>query len=175
MKRRLVEQMVAEGQSVKVELETLGLARSSCYYRPVKREPRPLNEALVKAIEGVRQGRAEVYGYRKVTETLRATGWIVNGKQVLRHLRALGLIQPRKTRGRKWSRPSIVRPEACNTYWEADLTYVWAGHANAYLCAVIDAYDQDIVGDVFLDRCRAREASKALEDAVISRFGGAGT
>lgn len=173
MKRNLAEQMVAEGRSVKVALETVCLSRSSYYYRPVKhRKPRPLDESLVKAIEEVRRGYAEVYGYRKVTEALRAEGRVVNGKKVLRHLRALGLTQPRKMRGRKWSRPSIVRPEACNTYWEADLTYVWAGGANAYLCAVIDAYDKDIVGDVFSDRCRSREASKALEDAVIRRFGG---
>ncbi len=173
MKRNLVEQMVAEGQSVKVALETVGLSRSSYYYRPVKqRKPRPLDESLVKAIEEVRQGYAEVYGYRKVTEALRATGLAVNGKKVLRHLRVLGLTQPRKMRGRRWSRPSIVRPEGCNTYWEADLTYVWAGGVNAYLCAVIDVYDKDIVGDVFSDRCRAREAAKALEDAVVKRFGG---
>jgi putative transposase len=173
MKRRLAEQMVAEGQSVKVALEAVGLARSSYYYRPIKqRKPRPLDESLVKAIEEVRHGYAQVYGYRKVAESLRAAGWVVNGKKVLRHLQVLGLTQPRKMRGRKWSRPSNVRPDACNTYWEADLTYVWAGDANAYLCAVIDAYDRDIVGDVFSDRCRAREASKAVEDAVIRRFGG---
>ena len=173
MKRNLAEQMVVEGQSARVALGAVGLARSSYYYLPVKqRRPRPLDESLVKAIEEVRQGYAEVYGYRKVTEALRATGWVVNGKKVLRHLRALGLTQPRKMRGRKWSRPFKVRPEACNMYWEADLTYVWDGGANAYLCAVIDAYDKDIVGDVFSDRCRAKDASKALEDAVIGRFGG---
>ena len=173
MKRNLAEQMVVEGQSTRVALGAVGLARSSYYYLPVKqRRPRPLDESLVKAIEEVRQGYAEVYGYRKVTEALRAAGWVVNGKKVLRHLRALGLTQPRKMRGRKWSRPSLVRPEACNMYWEADLTYVWDGGANAYLCAVIDAYDKDIVGDVFSDRCRAKDASKALEDAVIGRFGG---
>ena len=173
MKRNMAEKMASEGQPVKVALETVGLSRSSYYYRPIKqRKPRPLDESLVDAIREVRQGYAEVYGYRKVTEALRAAGWVVNGKKVLRHLRALGLTQPRKMRGRIWSRPSIVRPQSRNTYWEADLTYVWAGGANAYLCAVIDACDKDIVGDVFSDRCRAREAAKALEDAVVRRFGG---
>ncbi len=173
MKRNLAEQMIAEEQSVKVALETVGLSRSSYYYRPVKqRKPRPLDESLAKAIEEVRQGYAELYGYRKVTAALRATGLAVNGKKVLRHLRVLGLTQPRKMKGRRWSRPSIVRPEARDTYWEADLTYVWAGGSNAYLCAAIDVYDKDIVREVFSDRCRAREAAKALEDAVIRRFGG---
>ncbi|GAI66943.1 unnamed protein product [marine sediment metagenome] len=57
-------------------------------------------------------------------------------------------------------------------YWEADLTYVWTNSANAYLFVVIDACNQDIIGDVFSDRCRAREAVEALEEAVLSRFGG---
>jgi len=33
-------------------------------------------------------------------------------------------------------------------------------------------WDRDIVGDAFSDRCRAREAAEALENAVLSRFGG---
>ena len=106
---------------------------------------------------------------------LRDARWTVNAKMVLRHLRALGLTQPRKLKGRKWSRLAIVRPSACNTYWEADFTYVWTGNANAYLCVVIDAWDRDIIGDVFSDRCRAREAAEALKSAVLNRFWWTGT
>jgi len=173
MKRQLVEVLMTEGKPLKVALEAVGMARSSYYYRPVgQRKSRALDEALVRAIEEVRQGHAEVYGYRKVTMALRAAEWTINAKKVLRHLRALGLTQPRKQKGCKWARPAIVKPVACNTYWEADFTYVWTGSANAYLCVVIDAWDRDIVGDVFSDRCRAREAAEALEKAVLSRFGG---
>ena len=68
------------------------------------------------------QGHAEVYGYRKITMALRAAMWTVNAKKVLRHLRALGLTQPRKMKGYQWTRPGIVRPVVCNTYWEAELT-----------------------------------------------------
>jgi putative transposase len=162
-----------EGSSLKVALEAVGMARSSYYYQAVrKRKLRALDKALVGAINEVRQGHAEVYGYRKVTMALRAAGWTVNAKKVLRHLRALGLTQPRKMKGGKWSRPAIVRPAVCNTYWEADFTYVWTGNSNAYLCVVIDAWDRDIVGDVFSDRCRAWETAEALEKAVLSRFGG---
>jgi putative transposase len=173
MKRQMVKEMIAEGKSLKVALEAVGIAKSSYYYQPVrKRKPRVLDRALVEAIKEVRQGYAEVYGYRKVTMALRANEWTVNTKKVLRHLRALGLTQPRKTKGQKWSRPAIVRPTACNMYWEADLTYVWTGSSNAYLFVVIDACDRDIIGDVFSDRCRAIEAAEALERAVLSRFGG---
>lgn len=173
MKRQLVDGLKMEGKPLKTALEAVGMAKSSYYYQPVrKRKPRSLDEALVKSINEARQGHAEVYGYRKVTMALRAAGWTVNGKKVLRHLRALGLTQPRKLKAQKWSRPAVIRPSVYNTYWEADLTYVWTGSAKAYLFVVIDACNRDIVGDVFSDRCRAREAIEALEEAVLSRFGG---
>jgi len=173
MKRQLVEGLIMEGKPLKVALEAVGIAKSSYYYRPIgRRKPRALDEALVRAINEVLKGHAVVYGYRKVTMTLRAAGWMVNAKKVLRHLRALGLTQPRKLKGQRWSRPAIIRPSACNTYWEADLTYVWTGSANAYLFVVLDAWDRDIIGDVFSDRCRAREAAEVLERAVLIRFGG---
>ena len=124
------------------------------------------------AINTVRQGYNEVYGYRKITRALRELELKVNGKKVLRHLRALGLTQPRKLKGQRWTHPLLVKPDAPNTYWEADFTYVWTGQGNAYLCVVIDAWDRDIVGDVFSERCRAVEAAQALEMAVINRFGG---
>ena len=59
---------MAEGKPLKVALEAVGMAKSSYYYRSVsRRKPRALDKALVGAINAVRQGHAEVYGYRKVT------------------------------------------------------------------------------------------------------------
>ncbi len=169
MKRQLVEELMTEGKPLKVALEAVGMAKSSYYYRSVgQRKMRALDESLVRSISEVRQGYAGVYGYRKIE------GCKVNAEKVLRHLRALGLTQPKKLKGRKWSRPAIVKPAVCNTYWEADFTCVWTGNANAYLCVMIDAWDRGIIGDVFSDRCRAREAAEALEKAVLSRFGGRG-
>ena len=173
MKHQMVERLMMEGKPLKVALEAVGMAKSSYYYRPArKRKPQTLDEALVKAIHEILKGHAEVYGYRKVTMALRAARWTVNAKKVLRHLRVLGLTQPRKLKGQRWSRPAIIRPIVCNTYWEADLTYVWSGSSNTYLFVIIDAYDRDVAGDVFSDRCRALEAVKTLERAVLSRFGG---
>jgi len=173
MKRRLVDTLTKEGASLPAALKAVELSSSSYYYRPaVTRKPRALDMELVAAITAVRHGHNEVYGYRKITRTLKAQGMTVNGKKVLRHLRALGLTQPRKVKGQQWTRPAVITPDAPNSYWEADFTYVWTGQGNAYLCAVIDAWDRDIVGDVFSDRCRAVEAAEALEKAVLGRFGG---
>ena len=173
MKRELVTKMTSEGTPLAAALEAAELSSSSYYYRPKgTRKPKALDMDLVAAITAIRQGHNEVYGYRKITRTLKAQGMTVNAKKVLRHLRILGLTQPRKVKGVRWTQLEVVKPEEPNTYWEADFTYVWTGEGNAYLCAVIDGWDRDIVGDVFSDRCRAVEAAEALEKAVMRRFGG---
>lgn len=173
MKRRLVDKLTADGTPLAAALKATELASSSYYYRPaIKRKPRALDGDLVAAITTVRHGHNAVYGYRKITRLLNARGMPVNGKKVLRHLRALGLTQPRKLKGARWTRLELIKPNTQNSYWEADFTYVWTGQGNAYLCAVIDAWDRDIVGDIFSDRCRAIEAAEALEKAVLERFQG---
>jgi putative transposase len=173
MKRKLVEKMKVEGTPLPTALKAAELSSSSYYYKPKGvRKQRALDMDLVAAIHEVRKGRAEVYGYRKITQTLRTQGMMVNAKKVLRHLRILGLTQPRKVKGIGWTRLDVIKPEEQNTYWEADFSYVWTGSSNAYLCAAIDAWDRNIVGDVFSDRCRAIEAAEALEKAVMNRFGG---
>ena len=173
MKRKLIKKMTAEGTPLPAALKTAELSSSSYYYRPKgTRKPKALDMELVAAINTVRQGHAEVYGYRKITQTLKSQGMTVNAKKVLRHLRILGLTQPRKVKGIRWTRLDIIKPGAPDSYWESDFTYVWTGEGNAYLCAVIDGWGRDIVGDVFSDRCRAVEAAEALEKAVIRRFGG---
>jgi putative transposase len=173
MKRKLVKKMTSEGTPLPAAMKAAELSSSSYYYRPKgTRKSKALDMELVAAIAAIRQGYAEVYGYRKITQTLKAQGTKVNAKKVLRHLRILGLTQPRKLKGVRWTQLELVKPKNPNTYWEADFTYVWTGEGNAYLCAVIDGRDRDIVGDVFSDRCRAVEAAEALEKAVMRRFGG---
>ncbi len=173
MKRKLVKKITSEGTPLPAALKATELSSFSYYYQPKgERKTKALDMGLVAAITIVRHGRGEVYGYRKITQTLKAQGMTVNAKKVLRHLRILGLTQPKKVKGIGWRRMDLIKPDTPDSYWEADFSYVWTGEGNAYLCAVIDGWDRDIVGDVFSDRCRAVEASEALEKAVMRRFGG---
>ena len=164
--------MEQDGLSLTQALKAAELAKGSWYYRPRPRSPRPLNPKLVAAIEAAWSGSRGVYGYRKIYKTLRAGGLRVNKKAVLRHLRGMQRLQPRKIKGQRWTRPRVVKPTVSNVYWEMDLTYVWCGSRFGYLFAVLDAHDRGIPGAVFGDRCRAIEAIQALEEAVASRFGG---
>lgn len=164
--------MDEEGLSLTQGLQAAELAKSSWYYRSKPRLPRPLNPELVSAIEAAWPRTRGVYGYRKVHATLRADGLRVNKKAVLRHLRAMKRLQPRKIKGQRWTRPRVVKPTTSNVYWEMDLTYVWSGSRFGYLFAVVDAYDRGLPGARLGDRCRALEAVEALEEAVAARFGG---
>lgn len=160
------------GTPLKAALETAGLSKSSYFYKPGRRRPRPLDPELVAALEDLCRGREAVYGYRRMKRALLDRGIRANAKKVLRHTKAMGIQQPRKTRGMRWTRPRVVYPAAANLYWEADMTYIWTGEGFAYLFAVVDAFDRDIVGEWLSDRCRAAEAVKSLEVAVLARFGG---
>ena len=164
--------MDEDGLPLTEALQGAELAKSSWYYRPTPRPPRPLNPKLVAAIEAAWSGTRGVYGYRKVHAVLRAGGLRVNKKAVLRHLRVMQRLQPRKIKGQRWTRPRVVKPTVSNVYWEMDMTYVWCGSRFGYLFAVVDACDRGIPGATLGDRCRALEAVQALEEAVASRFGG---
>lgn len=153
-------------------LQAVGVARSTYHYHAKKRcRAYGYDSALCAAIKEVHK-QAPVYGYRKVWATLRARGWRVNKKRILRYLRHLKLLQPRKVKGRRFTRPALVVPTCSNTYWEEDLTYVWCGDCTQYLIALIDGYDKKIPGDYFGNRCRSDEASEVLERAVVQRFSG---
>jgi len=153
-------------------LQAVGLARSTYHYHARKRcREYGYDPALCAAVKEICE-KASVYGYRKVWATLRARGWRVNKKRVLRYMRHLKLLQPRKVKGQKFTRPALVVPTCSNTYWEEDLTYVWCGDCTNYLFALIDGFDKEIPGDHFGDRCRSDEASAVLEHAVLERFGG---
>jgi len=164
--------MTDENLSLTQACQAVGLAKSTWYYRARPRAPRSLNSNLVAAIDALWERTRGVYGYRKIHALLRAHGVLVNHKAVLRHLRRLDRLQPRKLKGVRWTRPRVVHPTSSNTYWEMDLTYVWCGSDFGYLFAVLDAYDKGVPGAHFGDRCRAQEAVQALEEAVATRFGG---
>jgi putative transposase len=127
---------------------------------------------LVEALEELKDYEL-VYGYRKVTKWLWKKKRIrANHKAVLRHMQKLNLTQPRKIKGIK-GLPQLPydEPKQSNMRWEGDLTHVWCGRdGQGYLFAFVDGYDNEILGDCFSQRCRAKEAIEALGKAVQHRF-----
>lgn len=81
-----VNQLRAQGKNLSSALASVGLLKSSYYYRPRTRRPRPLDERLVAALGQLEQIREDVYGYRKKTAYLRRQGHLFNPKKGYRHL-----------------------------------------------------------------------------------------
>ena len=162
-------QLVAQGSEAKLVAETVGVSRSSLYYRPkprASRADRSQDEAIIVAC-----GDKPAYGYRRVSWWLwRKQGLTVNGKRVLRVMRERGLlVAPRRLRARRQKEWGRVIAEAPNQVWQSDMTKVWAG-ANvgwAYLVSVIDCCTREIVGWDLSLRCRTQEAIAAVERAVL--------
>lgn len=175
--KTLVGECRAAGMTVKESLAVVDLPKSTYYHQGLltpSRRRRPLDETLCEHIRQVVEERP-VLGYRKVRFVLNTQhGFKVNGKKVLRHMRAMGLAQPkRKSTGGAGAPKGLVVPTASNRYWEMDFTYTTSGSDGmSYLAAIVDGFDKEIVGDEFSQRCRAVEAIKALEMAVMNRFGG---
>lgn len=165
-------QFLAQGCPVTLVAETVGISRSSLYYRSrprTSRANRGLDGIIVEAC-----GAKPAYGYRRVTWWMhRKPGLQVNGKRVLRVMRERGLlVTPRRTRARRKKEWSRIVAEHPNQLWQTDMTKVWAG-ANvgwAYLVSVIDCCTRDIVGWDLSLHCRAQESIVALERAVLEQM-----
>jgi len=165
-----VKRLMAEGARLGTALGAVGLGKSSWFYRPRPRAPRPLQPELVRMLRTLK-GYELCYGYRKVRAWLRRRGMAVNGKCLLRHLQALRMTQPRKRKGRPYASYPQMRPTAPNTYWEADTTGVSTGEGLLWACVVVDpAVGSLPVAGLMHTRCRAIEASAVLEAAVAAAF-----
>ncbi len=95
------------------------------------------------------------FGYKRMTRALSREGIIVNHKRVRRLMRGLGIKSViRKKRSFYGIRGSVIFPNVLNREFYAeipfqklvtDITYVRVGDTFAYLSAVLDLYNNEIV------------------------------
>jgi putative transposase len=97
------------------------------------------------------------YGYRRVTEELRARGMIVNHKRIARIMREDNLLAVRQDRSRPRghtlhaarvylnlaARLKLLGP---NQLWVADITYIRLACEFVYLAVVLDVFSRKVVG-----------------------------
>jgi putative transposase len=144
--------MLSHQYPVRQVCRVLGAPRSSYYY-----QPRPCDEASLKAAIERLAGEWPTYGYRRLTALLRREGVQVNHKHVLRLMRAMGLQGQRPARHPRTTCSHhgyprhqnlvqglpIVRPDQV---WVADITYVRLPEAFVYLAVLMDVYTRCIRG-----------------------------
>lgn len=117
------------------------------------------------------------YGYRRVTAALRAAGWVVNHKRVLRLMRADNLLCLRKKAFVRTTDsdhelriyPNLAREmkvTGLNQLWVADLTYIRLRFEFVYLAVILDAFSRRVIGWALGRTLEAKLALAALRMAI---------
>jgi hypothetical protein len=131
---------------------SLGVARSSLYYRKRRDNDTPLKTMLVTLA-----GRWPTYGYRRLRVELRRAGMHVNGKRVRRLMRELGLVQHSATGRVRTTNsvhalpryPNLIRDLAVSRpdqVWVADITYISLRSECVYLAIIMDVFTRAVRG-----------------------------
>jgi putative transposase len=136
--------------------------------------------ALRSAVQDVVIDHRWRYGYRRVTEELRARGMIVNRKRIARIMQEDNLLVVRQD----WSRPRGRTLRAARIYlnlatrmtllgpnqlWVADITYIRLACEFVYLAVVLDVFSRKVIGWALGRSLKAQLPIGALELAIANR------
>lgn len=168
------------GYSKKIVAGALGLHRSTLYRSHLGQErattKKPgLDEGLALRIRRILD-EEETFGYRRVWAHLRfKEGLDVNIKKVHRIMKVKGW------QCRLWNRlgrkgPKVERKRSCvdrpDILWSMDLTRIYCGRDGwCPLIGVMDNGSRELAGYRFNRQGRALEATDALNQAVMARYG----
>lgn len=155
--------------------DALGVPRSTAYYRPIGIERRPVvDETLAARVREI-IGRYPMFGIRRVWAWLRRRmGIEVNRKKVARLMRLKGwTLAKRKIGNRPRVEYSSSVAERPNERWATDIGMVFCGERDGWcsFVPVIDCCTRDVPGWELDRTARAKTAERALESALIERFG----
>ena len=167
--------LLASGKEVPVAklCRWLGLPRSTAYYQPRQRRERPIDEAMAARIKRIH--REEVTcGVRGTWSRLRYRDDIlVNRKKVHRIMKLRGWTLPKRRAGRRPRvKASSSIAERPNQRWATDLALIHCGKDGwCVFVPVIDCCTREVLGHALELTGRAKTAERALEEALLERFG----
>ena len=167
--------LLASGKQVPVTklCEWLGLPRSTAYYQPRARKPRAVDEAMAARIKRIHQ-QEPACGVRGTWSRLRFRDGIqVNRKKVHRIMKLKGWTLPKRRAGR---RPRVKASSSItalpNQRWATDLAMIHCGRDGwCVFVPVIDCCSREVLGHALELTGRAKTAERALEEALLARFG----
>lgn len=150
--RRQLIQVESRELSLRRQCELLAVNRSTLYYTAKTAERDDIN--LLNEIRDIWE-RHSYYGYRRITQELRAKGYFVNRKRVYRLMRWGGIqaIYPGPNTSRR-NKLHAIHPYLlkglsvikANQVWQVDITYLKLEQGFVYLVALIDVYSRYVVG-----------------------------
>ena len=163
-------QLMAESDvSLRKALGYTGLSRCTYYYKPKMRKM-DLDASTVERVKQVALKRPS-FGTRRMAAVLtREIGVPVNRKKVQRIFRALNWVSPAMKKSEIMrSKVRLLKPEAPNTLWEADMTYIWCGRDRwCYLFSVLDVFTRIWLGYAFDTRAGRENAIMSVNNALAS-------
>jgi putative transposase len=166
---------VQEQISLRRQCELLAVGRSGLYYEPVGTSAEEL--ALMRRIDEIHL-EWPFYGSRKLCESLRNEGTVVNRKHMQRLMRLMGLesVAPKPDTSKPHPKhpvfPYLLRNLAIsqpNQVWATDITYIPMAHGFAYLVAIIDWYSRRVLAWRLSNTLESGFCVEALQEA-LERF-----
>lgn len=151
----------------------LGLPRSTAYHQPRQRRPKPLDEAMAARIKQIHKNEPAC-GVRGTWSRLRhEQGHLVNIKKVHRIMKLKGWTLPKRRSG---NRPRVKITSSIaenpNQRWATDLALIHCGRDGwCVFVPVIDCCTREVLGHALERTGRAKTAERALEEALLARFG----
>ena len=172
---KVQQHLLASGHHASVKrLSTwLGLPRSTAYYQPRQRKPKPVDEVLAARIKQLHE-REPACGVRGTWSRLRfRDGVHVNRKKVHRLMKLKGWTLPKRIIGR---RPRVEHSRSVADHpdqrWATDLALIHCGRDGwCVFVPVIDCCTREVLGYALERTGRAKTAERALEEALLNRFG----
>lgn len=167
--------LLASGRSIPLTrlCEFFGVARSSAYYATRQRRERPIDEAMAARIKRIHR-EEPACGVRGTWSRLRfVEGVEVNRKKVHRIMKLKGWTLPKRRAGR---RPRVKGSSSIadqpDQRWATDLAMIHCGRDGwCVFVPVIDCCTREVLGHALELTGRARTAERALEEALLARFG----
>lgn len=154
--------------------KALGVPRSTAYYQPRPRKPRPPNQALTKAIKAhIDQPRHASHGTIQTWANIRWQGWSVGKNTVHNIMKREGWTLTKRAKGMR-PRVQFHRSvaEHPNQRWATDLTRIYCGNDGWCVFApVIDCCTRELLGWELAPTGNTRTALRALEMSLLHRFG----
>ncbi|MEW2418914.1 IS3 family transposase [Streptomyces sp. NPDC046866] len=173
------------GHSVKRACELMKVSRSAYYQRRQPAAgPRARQDAeLTSLISEVHTQSRGTYGAPRIHAALKAEGRTCGRRRIARLMRDAGLEGRHRRRGHRTTiadpaaacRPDLVMrdftadPQAVDTRWCGDITYIPTGQGWLYLATVIDIASRRVIGWATSDHLGTSLAADALTAACRQR------
>jgi putative transposase len=169
------KQLLASGKSLPVSsiVRWIGLPRSTAYYQPRRIRAKPVDESLAARIKQIHEKEPSC-GVRGTWSRLRfGDGLHVNRKKVHRLMKLKGWTLPKRRSGQR-PRVKVTSSitESPNQRWATDLALIHCGRDGwCVFVPVIDCCTREVLGHALERTGRAKTAERALEEALLARFG----